>query len=337
MRYYILLGAVAAALFGYWLYWSTVADLALAEARAWVARERAAGLEIEHGALTVGGFPYRVTVNAPAARVTSTKGDPGWRVGGDLELTVQPWRVGHMVLRGQGLRAATWREGEAAPADGATFTARASIVATRGEWQRITLDADRPVIARPVAPLSADRLVASLRRNNGEDQDRAAGTFDLALATDRLSVPPTTAPGFPPVIDRLNLVGRLSGTLERGPLRPALEAWRESGGALDLSKIKLLWDGIEASGDGTLTVDREYRPLAALTATVRGYERIVDGLVAGGQVRPGDAGMAKFALAALAHKEADGRGAIRTAVSAQDGRLFIGPIPVARLRPVIAP
>ncbi len=337
MRYLILLGALAAAILGYWFYWDHVADRALAETRGWIAREQAQGLAIQHGPLSVSGFPYRVTVNVPAARLASAaKADPGWRVAGDLALNIQPWQFNHMVLQGHNLHAATWRADETAPGDATAFEARASIVADKGQWQRITIDAKNPAIARPVATLTADRLLASTRRNSGEDKDRPADTFDVALTAERLSVPPTTAPGFPPVIDRFDAVGQLSGALQRGNLRDALEAWRQSGGILDLSKVTLLWGGIDIAGDGTLTVDREFRPLAALSATVRGYDRIVDALAASGQLRTGDAGLAKFALAALSQKEGKNPPFIKTSISAQDGRLTIGPVPVARLRPVIA-
>jgi len=337
MRYFILLGAVAAALFGYWIYWSYVADRALAETRGWIAREQAAGLAIEHGPLSVSGFPYRIAVNVPAARLSSTGGDPGWRIAGDLALYIQPWRFDHMVVHGHALRAATWRAGEAPPPEAASFEARASIIAGEGHWQRVTVEATNPAIARPVGPLTAGRLLASARRNSGEDDRRPAGTFDIALTAEGVAVPPGMAPGFPAIAERVNATGQVSGTIGRGALQPVIEAWRDSGGIVDLSRIELQWGGIEVAGDGTLTVDREFRPLAALAATVRGADRIVDALVASGQMRADNGNLAKLALAALAQKDGDGRGAIKTAVTAQDGRLYIGPVAVARLRPVIAP
>jgi hypothetical protein len=328
-RYVLLMAGLALAIGGYIIFWSMASSRALAEAGRWIAAQRAEGVDIAHAPLRASGFPYRISVTARDLRVQDERGAQAWRLSGLLVATIQPWNPRHIIVQGEGLRAAVWPRGSAAPADAGAFAARLSAVLAGGAWQRLALDANAPFIALPGQVLHATRLAASLRRNRGEDKERPDGTFELAVQGEGLDLPPGLAPGFPPAVNRLNLTGQLSGALD------GLAAWRESGGTLDFRLLDLLWGRIKVGGDGTLTVDRQMRPLGAMSATVQGYNDIVDALVAGRQIASGDGAMAKVALGALAERGEGGASTIKVAISAQDGRLFIGPVPVGRLRPLV--
>lgn len=327
-RYVLLMAALAVAIGAYTFYWSYASKRAVAETAAWIAAQRAAGVEIRHGELAAQGFPYRISVRIPALTAQDTRGPQSWRVKGNLLGTIQPWNPRHIIVQGDSLALAAWPQGATPPADAEAFTGRSSIILKDGKWERLAFDANDPRIAMPGQVLQGKHLAVSLRRNHGEDKERPDGSFDLALSGEELAVPPGLANGFPPAVKRINATGQLSGDLASVP------AWRESGGIVDFRLLDFLWGRIKVSGDGTVALDREMRPLGAMSATIQGHDAIIDALVGAGTLKGGEAAMAKAALGALAQRGEGGQPSIKVAISAQDGRLYVGPVPVGRLRPL---
>src|SRR3546814_2698962 len=72
-----------------------------------------------------------------------------------------------------------------------------------------------------------------------------------------------------------------------------LRTWRESGGILDLSTIGLQWDGLKLEGNGSLAVDRQMRPLGAMSGQIYGAAHGIDALQALGRMTDKEAGAAK--------------------------------------------
>jgi len=334
MRYLVLLGGLAAAIFGYWLFWDHLAGRLQIGAGQWAGEQRAAGLILAHQPFRVEGFPYRLTLRADAFTLADTRGAEHWAVAGDVLVHLQPWSPNHAIVQGQGMALAAWRKGEPQPPPARPFNGRVSIVSEGGRWERLGLDAERPGVAMPGLTLTAERLRAAVRRNHGADKDHPDGSFDLSLNGEGIDLPPNVAPGFDRVIGTMNAAGLLSGKLIGGPLAAALDAWREDGGVLDLSSFELVWGMVEARGNATLTLDKQMRPEGAGTADIKGFADIVDALVKSGQMRASDAGFTKAGLGLMAKPDSDGRPVLKLPVSAQGGQLYLGPAPVARLQPI---
>src|SRR3546814_16122804 len=74
-----------------------------------------------------------------------------------------------------------------------------------------------------------------------------------------------------------------------------LRTWRESGGILDLSTIGLQWDGLKLEGNGSLAVDRQMRPLGAMSGQIYGAAHGIDALQALGRMTDKEDGAAKAA------------------------------------------
>jgi len=83
-----------------------------------------------------------------------------------------------------------------------------------------------------------------------------------------------------------------------------------------------------------MTLDQALRPQAALTAQVAGYGEALDAFAAAGAMRPSDAALAKTFLNIMA-KTISGRRVIEIPLTAQDGTLFAGPLPLVKLKPVL--
>ena len=93
---------------------------------------------------------------------------------------------------------------------------------------------------------------------------------------------------------------------------------------------------VQASG--TVTLDAALQPQANLTADVRGFLQTVDALVAAGMVEDDKAGLIKAGLALLAGApDADGTATLTAPLSLNRGRVFLGPLQIAQLPPVVWP
>ncbi len=346
MRYFILMGTVVAALFGYYLVWNRLADRVLAETRSWIAERRAAGLQVEHGTLHVDGFPFRLQLTIPNPAFADPRSPSQWRwQGTGLTAYTQPWTINHVILQAQGDQLITWRDRNLPrhlTVRGSSL--RASLVFTiSGEIDHGDADLQDVELGTDVGPVKAARLQGHARRSTGAPAaPPVAGSspspmpgLDVALSTDGLVLAPALNGPLGLNISKAELAGTISGPVRPGPIEQALANWRDDGGDIDLNALHLAWGPLDLKGNGTLALDKEMRPLGAMTAEVRGYNETLDALGQALQLRPGDIRTIKVVLAALASQGSDGKTYLTLPITAQDGSLFLGPARLMRLLPVI--
>ena len=85
-----------------------------------------------------------------------------------------------------------------------------------------------------------------------------------------------------------------------------------------------------------LAADGGMRPLGALTADIRGYEETLQALAEAALIRRDVLPASRVALNLLAKTdETDGRRVLTVPLTAQDGALYLGPIKLLALPPVI--
>src|SRR5205823_5651855 len=148
----------------------------------------------------------------------------------------------------------------------------------------------------------------------------------VAFAADLRGVdlPQVPAPFHNPV-DEIAFAIEVKGAIPTAPPRQAAAAWRDSGGTVELDRIALRWGRIAITGSGTLALDRDLQPIGGFSGAVEGYEDLMAALVASGRMRPGDARLARIALAMLAKAGPAGRPEIATSFTIQNGEMFLGP------------
>jgi hypothetical protein len=117
----------------------------------------------------------------------------------------------------------------------------------------------------------------------------------------------------------------IKGAVPAGKLAQAAAEWRDAGGTVDLDNLHLNWGGVGATASGTIALDRELQPIGGFSGAIEGYDQILTGLVQSGGMRAADAGLARLALAMLAKAGPDGRPEIKTALTIQNGQMFLGP------------
>jgi hypothetical protein len=335
MRYILLAGLIAGALLGYYVLWSHLADQLAAQADAWIEAQRRQGRDAAYDSRRLWGFPYRLSLTLQQPRWHDPQNPAGWRLQADtVTAHVQLWDMHHVIFDLSGRQTIGWRHGTAEhQIVMQNEKSRASLVLDgAGNWLRIAADLTKAQMsgATVQGEWRAERLLLHARR---------AGTLppaaDLALQADGVTLPPAADGPLGRDLSQVRLVGTLRGAAFGRTPEDLLGTWRESGGVVDFQTISLHWGALRLDGDGSLSLDRQLRPLGAMSGRITGIEPALDALVASGRMRGQDAAFAKTAAALLARRDDKGGSYIPAQISAQDGKLSLGPVPLLSLSPVL--
>ena len=349
MRYIVLIAAIAIGLAAYTVFWFHVKGEAEANIAAWVQERRAAGDTVDYAALDIGGYPFRIeaTVAKPVfGRVDASR---SWTIEGDkLSVVAAPWNLGHIVAYHDGpfeihYRSMTANEGERAiDLTGHSEAAGASAIWKGGVWDHADVEfSNLMMTARSAtAPLSAGHLEFHVRKmhpNTPEDPggiDQPARS-EYALEASDVTFPGATEQPLGPTIQTLNAVIEVHGDKPLGKTIPEIEAWRDAGGTLDVKSLDLSWGPLKMKLNGSLALDEANRPVGALTAQFTDYDKLIDSITGSAETGEGP-GLKKF-LDGLVKASGQPQNTLSLPFSMQEGTLYLGPIPVTNLPPVIGP
>lgn len=317
---------MALGLCGFWL---LGAERLRGSLTAWEQDWRARGGEISHDDFRITGFPmwFRAEFDHPVV---------GW-AGGQ-----SPWR-----WRGPPVR---MRASPFAPRAQAQFPGRHQLFLT--------------VLGAPLdLNIEARTAVARFRQGGGETRYGLHGTgLDLLMngetrlsvaqldgeilqlrgATDHLKpswrvsvelddvMPPAELlpEHFRAKVDVASLQADVMGPFRPAFNRAAASAWRDLGGTVEITSLELRWGALTINAVGTMALDDELQPLAALTATVTGFNQTIDALRSTGaiQQREADAAKALLNLLAKSPRLLGGQPELSVPITIQNQRLSLGPI-----------
>jgi hypothetical protein len=330
----VLLVLVAAA---YTAFWFVVAGRAEGWIADWARPEPGKDWEGEFQAVEVSGFPFSLDVMVTAPRIV-------WH-GGDREATwTGPWLLAHyrpwnyeridFELPEQQNVVVT-EPGRSHAIDLASAEAFGFVKMADGRARRVVtefVDLVATVDDNPT-PVTADRLTVEAEGTAQRDN------HDLKIEVRNLSfeasVPPPFGGNVPFAAASLSLKGAVPSG---GPLRERLALWRDAGGTLDVASLEVDWPPLALDADGTVALDEAFRPEAAFSSAITGYGGLLDALVDLGTVSRNEASVAKTMLDVMAKRdEATGERRIEVPVSIQNGTLFVGPIPLMPVPPVVTP
>lgn len=339
MRYLVLIGVLVAGAGAYSAYWFQVAGAIEPGIAAWADERRAEGFEVAYGGVSVSGFPFRLVVTVHQPSIGRPHPTRAWRWRAPaLAAVAQPWNFRHLILSLDGrhrlayLSQGVWRE----------LSARAevpmvSVVLGRdGQVERFAIDLQG---LEASASGWSERLKAKRVQLHGRqiaDGAEAAppGPRELSLRAEEVTLPPEVRTALGPRITAFKLRVTLLGSLPEAPLAEALAAWRDDGGTVEVRELVIDWGPLALEASGTLALDAEMRPMGAAIARLKRFGKLIDTLHAGGWIGAGEAVATKVALALMAREEAEGKVA-RVPVTAQQGRLYLGPLPLLRLAPIL--
>jgi hypothetical protein len=325
----VLLLLAGGALAGTWVWAAGAVEDGYAT---WRSQRQAEGYRFENAEPEVDGFPatVRATLDRPVVAAPQ-----GWRWDGPVVTgradVLSPFTV---RVSAPGTHTLRTRDGRQLRADAETARGRVLLKPAGGVRSgQITLEQVR-LQGLPAGPTQAEALFVAL----GPERRPADGPreLDFTLETDGLDLPAELETAFGRQIDRLAARGTLIGQAPRDLTRGDLQAWRQRGGRIAVDHLELTWSPISLEGAGTLTLDARLRPQGTLDVAVKGLGAGLDKLAAAGRIDRSAVNYAKLAIAALGRRdEATGETTVDVPLSFREGRVYLGPVPLGRLRPVL--
>lgn len=342
MRIAGLFAAIALALAGYTAYWFHLAGWAEDGIEARLAAWRDAGYTVSHSDLSIGGFPYRIEALLSDLAIAAPDGETRWSWRAPLlVLVVQPWDLRHWIaISDQASTASLTADGGALSLEARPETVWASLVLDEDfTARRAVLDIKGLELRRAgrLDMVRAERVQVHARRPETA-AERHLGTalrIDVVLRIDALDLSDGDMGPLGSRIETVALDASLLGPLPRSGDRGAIAAWRDAGGTIDVHRLELLWGPVEMNAQGTVALDAEFRPIGALTAEIEGVDAVIDGFKRLGTLGDMGAEAAKFVLGLMSETRAgDGARVVTLPLTAQDGQLYLGPVPIAPLSPL---
>lgn len=315
---------------GYSAYWLIAAQRIKDGLAAWAQSARSGAIEVSWRSLRVGGFPlaFRVSLDAAALRDGALTPAPELRIPA-LSGAARPWDLSVWQLTArEGLSGALPGSGARPELRLAAQTAAGSVALDRRAGARFWLRLQQPSVDSGVrvqaAAADAWIVLPPTPPQGHTDPGHADPSLGLALVLHRLQLP-AAAGIFGGAVDELAFGVTVKGALPKGDIVPAVSAWRDAGGTIELDNLHLEWGGVGADATGTIALDQDLQPIGGFSGTIEGYDRILAALVRAGTLHARDAGLARLALAMLAKAGPDGRPQIRTSFTIENGRMFLGP------------
>lgn len=351
-RRYLYLSLFVLVAIGAWTaYWFFLAGQVRTQTEAFVARQAEEGVTIAYTSFDIGGFPYRIEATIDNLTVAAPRqpGKPAIAVP-KLVVLGLPWNPNLVVARAEGEMVARWYDARGTEQRAALNAASTglSVGLSGGQPQRLAISFDRPRIESTAlaGPISAKLFEIHSRRLEGGPvpaREGASGTSptapvsaELALDGEELVLPAAPDAALGATIQSFGYTLGLAGPLPTpgGDPRDMAMAWAQGGGTLELSRGETRWGALNVTMTGSFSLDGEARPIGALSGRIGGLDKLIDAAVESGRMAPGQGASVKKALGALGFISRDAEGRVPFALSLQDGKVLLGPVPVGDVRPL---
>jgi len=330
MRLKILAALILSVIGAYSIFWFVLAGNMQDRLDIWIEGQAAKGVEIKYSALELYGFPYRMELavrdlemKIPAGRQNP---EPYWIEAEEVIAVAFPWKLDHLVLTSASFTMIRGRH-DRPLMEAAFLKARSSV----------NLASDNP--AADLGILQRLSVVADQARFRGEDKrtgrahkgewhadivkfhylkpDETAGTTDLDLPAwghfyleaQKLTMPDSAKIFLGENLENLRLEMILHAQQLPDYTVDGLSSWRDQGGTISFRKIDLKGPEIGLKAAGDLALDMQLKPLGAFSAQF-------------GKLGP------LLKTTGLADNQ-------EYSLSFQNGRVFVGPLPVFGLEAVV--
>lgn len=315
----------------YALYWNLMGTAAVEQIGTWAAQRRAEGYQISYDKIAISGFPGKLILDIDRPYVESPAGGWMWRSAA-VTAALSPFGIGSISVTaksGQDFRLPPHFGGVTGTLSPKQASAEIDFD-LRGAPEYLSLTLEKARIEGTAAPVQIGRLSVSAQWI--ETPKAGQPTIALTLDGKEIDLPPSLGLPLGPRLAEIGLKAGVLGTISGDTLFPALSAWREAGGTLAVETLTLRWEPLSLVANGTVALDEQLQPIAALTARIQGFFETVDGLTRAGLVRPRDASMTKVVLGMMAKAPpGGGRPAINLPLTIQDRILFAGPVQLVRV------
>ncbi len=331
VRYALLIVALLTFIAGYCVFWFAMARTVKADLGAWIAARNAAGYRVSTAGYKVTGFPSTLVLTIDRLQIAKPAAGWTWSVP-KLLVFAEPWNLRHVIVDfGKTQR---FTLGVGALHQSFDVTAKdAKASALIGDNLKIAaLDSiltGAEISMAGGAVLDIGEAQAHGRRNDGQSPGRPAGSVEIALFAKNVTLPAGSGGLLGRGVKNFALEATVPPPLPTG--FQDLAAWRQDGGTLKINHFDLDWGELKISGSGTVALDQDMRPEAAFVTEVGGFDQAIDALVAAGELQPINGVRAKIVLGLLAKPGKNGERELRVPLTAENGRLYAGPVALASL------
>jgi len=344
IRYVILSGIVLLAVTAYTIYWFTLADQIEIGIEKWAEARRAEGMVVAYGSLEVTGFPLRMQAQATNVHIAGPGQNPGWQWRSTLLIgNVLPYNINHIVFTAPQPQDISLRinGGALEQYQLEPQRAQASLKLKHGKLARLDLDIEGGMVNGgrfKAGALTLGRIqVHSRDAKNAElpaDGLQNPTLFDISLKLENLDYPGFANSALGAHVTQIALTGAIEGVWPAGKGVAGIHQWRDAGGVLQLKAAEIDWGPLKLKAAGTMAMDAQDRLIGSLTAGLMGYEELIKGLQAAGQLNKDEARAANTGLGIIAMAAGGKDGELTLPMVLQDGEMFVGPLRIAKLKPL---
>lgn len=301
---------------------------------AWMAREARLGRQWTCPDRAIGGFPFRIDISCVNPTFVSTQaGRAGQGTLAGLAVTARAVDPKQVIAAIQGPLKFAAETGETVEINFAG--ARASYRGTPQVIEQVSVELDAPVVTATAPGYEPQKLAATktefhLRRAPGTEP-----ATDVVLTANGIKSDLANAimqDGSDGTIDIRGQLTRFAPALPKD-WRETLESWRRAEGEARFERLNLTKGPVVLNLTGKLRLDEQRRPEGEINGTAQGAQQIlrIFGIDLGG----GGAGGLLGAILGGAQQRPNAQPkALPFNLRMDQGRLFIGPIPGPRLRPL---
>lgn len=324
-------GLAAALWTGWWFY---AGHFAVASVQDWAAEQRKNGYDVSFARIDLGGFPFRVDLNVQRFGISA----PGrfWSVSAeDMTVSFRPWNFNRYTFH---TKAPVRAIAAAVPG-----TRQDPIVlgGVEGLYRHAADGQDHilQLVAGPV--VGPDGLSIQELGLTGQRPEKRAADHEATALSGRLELVDGTAPAlFPPGLPNRVAAAVLDFDVlgpepaQKGSALKRLGEWRDGGGSIEVREIALIWEDLNLRGEGTLALDSEMRPIAAFALDAVGVPQTARRFQDAGLIDERTRRYIELGTGLLSLGQSQSA-SIRVPVSAQDGIIYLGPVAVGEVQPLI--
>lgn len=234
--------------------WYTAAFEAEKQTAATFANWRDKGLLVEHGKITHGGFPYRITVTVEDLDFSTRAGGLALAVQ-ELTLVSHLWTPQHWIAEAKGVKGSAAKEATQF-ADGFLHASykmheggRIVIVVNSRTLEDFALSS---LLGQDAPKLKDWELAFMLDPTKSEAESGLYGgrflNFKVSGRTEER---------------QLEFAGGISGPVVKDWNSKELANWRDEGGLIEFDTIDFMAPGGRVKGNASLTLDERFRPLGS--------------------------------------------------------------------------
>ena len=354
---YISLLILIAALFGGWSWlWSYASGRAEVAIAGWRAREATAGRLYDCGSQSIGGYPFRIEVTCERASALFKSNQPPVEIKATgILIAAQIYQPTLLISEFHG--PLTIADPGQPPSIVVNWKlAQSSVRGTPAAPERVSLVLDKPVVDRISGGSQQNLLRAQRIEIHGRIAEGSAANrpvIEAVLRLDHASAPDLHPAAIEPVDADITAVLRGLTDFSPKPWPVRFRAMQAAGGQIEITQARVQQGETIAVGSGSIALNPNGRLEGQLRLTVAGIEPFLQSIGAQ-QIVQSSPTVDKLAgaldrlapgLGTVARQQAganisaginllgeqttlDGKRAVTLPLRFDDGRMFLGPIPI---------